>query len=318
MNFWANAKKYLPIFIPFVFVIAIIVIFGTLGKTQKDGSKSLTGEQVHVDPNANYEQQAKDFLAQHGIAITKSGAVEAQKNFESEGGKGRVYSVPISSYDAFRGAVMGNGYDIDNAYGYQCWDGVALLYQQVGRTLSTGGTGAAKGAYTPANGGGDFTLIPASQAERGDIVVFGSGIGRYGHIGFLDGKWGSRISVLGQNQSGNGNGSPFNVVQLSSAYVIGAIRFNPWHVAPTPTPTPTPTPPAPAPRPIPASTPAPSYSSSYTVKKGDTLGGIILKMGWRDQTLYLFGDNGQAQVIADHNGIVNRGIIYPGQIIYKK
>lgn len=30
-----------------------------------------------------------------------------------------LVQVDISTYDAFRGATMGNGYDIDGAYGFQ-------------------------------------------------------------------------------------------------------------------------------------------------------------------------------------------------------
>lgn len=56
---------------------------------------------------------------------------------------------------------------------------------------------------------------------------------------------------------------------------------------------------------------------NYTVKKGDTLGSIALKMGWYINANGLFGDNGYTQKLADKNAIVNRGLIYPGQVIRK-
>lgn len=74
---------------------------------------------------------------------------------------------------------------------------------------------------------------------------------------------------------------------------------------PEPTPTPTPTP-----------APVPVSYDRYTVVKGDTLGGIAKKLGWCNGCV-LFGDNGYTQKLAEKSGIKNRGLIYPGQIIYK-
>lgn len=51
---------------------------------------------------------------------TPKDSVEYHKKWEQEGGRGAAYSVPISSYDAFRAAVVGKGFDIDGAWGYQC------------------------------------------------------------------------------------------------------------------------------------------------------------------------------------------------------
>ena len=50
----------------------------------------------------------------------------------------------------------------------------------------------------------------------------------------------------------------------------------------------------------------------------DTLGGIALKNGWYSGVRGLFGDSGYAQALADKNGIVNRGLIYPGAVITKE
>lgn len=155
--------------------------------------------------------------------------------FEEEGGQGAIYSVSTSSYDAMRNEVIGRGFDIDGYYSFQCWDGAALLWQQLGRNLSTGGTGAAKGCWTHArdiNTGNDFELVANQNAlRRGDVVVFGGG--QYGHIGFVDSVNGDgTINVLGQNQNGNGNGSPFNVIRMSLGNFLGAFRLKKWNVAP--------------------------------------------------------------------------------------
>lgn len=78
-----------------------------------------------------------------------------------------------------------------------------------------------------------------------------------------------------------------------------------------------PTPPQPSPEPAPA--PSPSQDvSEYIVKRGDTLGAILVANGYKGNKL--FGDDGVAQKIAEKNNIPNRGLIYPGQviIIYKE
>lgn len=55
-------------------------------------------------------------------------------------------------------------------------------------------------------------------------------------------------------------------------------------------------------------------TGSYVVRRGDTLGGIALRNGWHG-TSGLFGNSGYTQRLAERNGIVNRGLIYPGQRI---
>lgn len=159
--------------------------------------------------------------------------------FEETGARGFVYNVPINTYSAFKKAVNGNSYDIDNHYGAQCWDGAALLWQQLGKTLSTGGTGAAKGTWTHArthNLGNDFVAVGRSNLRIGDVVVF-DGL-TYGHIGFVDKiNDNDTIDVLGQNQVGNGNGAPFNVITMRTTSILGAFSFKNWrHETTTPTP----------------------------------------------------------------------------------
>jgi hypothetical protein len=89
--------------------------------------------------------------------------------------------------------------------------------------------------------------------------------------------------------------------------VIGYYRPNIYQTTPTPDPEPTPTP---TPEPTPN-----EQVTSYRVLKGDTLGEIALKNGWWTSVKGLFGDNGYAQKLAEKNGIANRGLIFPGQII---
>lgn len=194
--------------------------------------------------------------------FTTKEAVDSHKTFEEAGGQGAAYFVPINSYDDFRNTVNGKAFDIDGAYGAQCWDGAALLWQQLGRSLSTGGIGAAKGTWSvaaarAANAGNDFDLITNfADLKRGDVIVYG--YGQYGHIAFVDQV--SPLRILGQNQTGTGNGAAFNVINAGASGFIGAFRFKRWIVAePAPKPVPTPTPqPTPAPTPTVPNNPQPN------------------------------------------------------------
>lgn len=167
---------------------------------------------------------------------TEEGLAEATKEAEKEdiGGRGKYYPVSIGSYDQFRAQVIGKGFNLDDAYGAQCWDGASLLWQQLGRTLQTG-NGCAYGCWTlkrDANAGSNFELITnKANVKRGDVVVFQGG--QYGHIGFADENYqgGTYIKLLGQNQGGAaypGGGSAFNVINMSMTGFLGAFRFKGW------------------------------------------------------------------------------------------
>ena len=149
------------------------------------------------------------------------------------------YTVDISSYNSFRNQVYGHAYDIDNQYGYQCWDGAALLWQQLGRSLITG-NGAAAGTWDNAqtNAGNDFDLITGIQnVKRGDVVVFGydatyfnailDGNIAAGHIAFADEDYdgSGKLNIMGQNQLGVG---AFSVQRVGVSAFRGAFRLKNW------------------------------------------------------------------------------------------
>lgn len=146
--------------------------------------------------------------------------------------------VNVSSYDAFRKEVNGNGYDVDGSYGNQCYDGAAvMLYSATGRKLSTGGTGAARGCWEVEsarrfNVGSEFELITdKTQIKRGDML-FWSMNSRWGHVAFADADYNGSayLPVLGENQKGNGSGYPFTVVNMNLATFLGAFRYKNWEV----------------------------------------------------------------------------------------
>jgi len=161
-----------------------------------------------------------------GLLVVPPDYIEQKLKDEEIGGIGRVYSVPIGSYDEFRAAVIGKGFDIDGQYGEQCWDGAALLWQQLGLNLYTG-NGLAIGCWDlkrDVNKYDQFDLVAnVADLRRGDVVCM-----RPNHIGFFDGWDGQNMRILGQNQNGTLNGAPFSVVTIARAAFAGAFRYKGW------------------------------------------------------------------------------------------
>ena len=160
----------------------------------------------------------------------------------------------ISSYDTFKSQVLGNGYDVDGYYGYQCWDLGAELWGSTGNYpypyLQTGPQGYVLEAWTVSkavNLGNDFDAIYSiNDVKRGDMLIFGPGGGGYfgvtGHNTFADEDYNGSgwINGMGQNQE---NASPVfgHVTTINRMPVdsfLGAFRYKGWSGGPTP-PTPT-------------------------------------------------------------------------------
>lgn len=166
-------------------------------------------------------------------------------------------TLPVTSYSAWKNAVIGNGYDADGYYGAQCWDLCAEFWWNIGFPQGypiTGPNSYASECWTvnretnkSYNGTQYFDLIyNATDIKRGDVVVFA---GSPGHIGFADSDYtgGTYISILGQNQGSSGTPTPIphpnggttaNVTNLNASSILGAFRYREWGGGPTP-PTPT-------------------------------------------------------------------------------
>ena len=163
--------------------------------------------------------------------------------------------LPISTvtYDSFRQsalnqAALGQGYDVDGYYGYQCWDMAAELWMNLpafsGGTLwpKTGPNGYAEECWTVSrveNAGTDFTLITSiTSLKRGDVIVIGpSAISSTGHIAFCDENYrGSDMYLLGQNQVDPNlvTGHIPTVTEVDISAFLGAFRYNGWTTPPTP------------------------------------------------------------------------------------
>lgn len=215
-----------------------------------------------------------------------------------------------SSPEAFKNDTIGKCIYANNRYGAQCVSLARVFWwSYANRDVSTCGTGMAKGMMNCAdqNAGNDFVVYwkdSYNQIQAGDWLVFDGG--QYGHVGMALGPVSyGYVALLGENQGGRacaGGGAATNIINISIKNLIGFYRPKAY-VKPEPQPEPTPDP-----------EPA---EETYTVVKGDTLGGIARKLGWYTGKK-LFGNDGYAQALAEFNGIKNRGLIYPGQIIKRK
>lgn len=233
-----------------IFALMLLASGVIAGKTiAKLGIKvGLTEDQVKAiqDQAVNTDTDKPLVLKIDGIPMPSEEYLKQKIADEQEGGVGTFYSVPIGSYEAFKSAVNGRGFDIDNYYGWQCWDGAALLWQQLGLSLVTG-NGLAVGTWDlnkDRNKYDKFDLVhDVNSLKPGDVVVM-----RPNHIGFFDGYDGNYMRILGQNQGGavgaNG-GAAFNITRVAKSAFAGAFRYKGWvNNTPAPAPQPVPTTPA--------------------------------------------------------------------------
>ena len=158
----------------------------------------------------------------------------------------RYVEEPHASYQEWRDATLGNGYNVDNSYGNQCWDFCALLWWQYGLRLITrpSGNGIASDCWKisrKANSKPPFISIEGKEnIKRGDVIVWNNTqFNLTGHIAFADEDYNgtNELKCLGQNQ-GQGSAAPSNIKTLSLNNFLGIFRNTDWQHAPTP-PTPT-------------------------------------------------------------------------------
>ena len=163
--------------------------------------------------------------------------------------------VPHSSYNQWRAATLGNGYNVDyyasGGLGNQCWDYCALCYWQYGLTLITkanGGTAYDCWAVSRwANTKPPFiSLTGVQNIKRGDIIITKNPRSETGHICFADENYRTsgnkkKLWCVGQNQRGS-SALPVTRDEVDITYFVGLFRNIMWGSSPEPTPTPTPTP----------------------------------------------------------------------------
>ena len=159
-------------------------------------------------------------------------------------------TVNISSFENFKNAILGNGYDVDGVYGEQCVDLAKLLAGNAGRTSpywKSNPDGYAYEGWTNTssrdyNAGSLFTLVyNKADVKIGDLVVLSNTTSNpYGHIAFATTNWDSNTSsadLLGQNQVNPSAtvGHETTITNVNVTTFLGAFRFIAWQPSP-PTP----------------------------------------------------------------------------------
>ena len=293
-NFIINNLHFLIV----ALVAVICAVFIMNGNKAENGSITLDGQDAKIDEyTEKFIEDANDALYRimNEDAPTDQETIEA--NDKEATGQGAY-----TTLDQVKARRKPDG-DNDGGRGWQCSKYTAYL--------ATGKKdySSAHPDYGPVNGKDVAAyLVKYYGWQYVDKPVEGAiGSGgfntTYGHTAMYLYSTGTNTAMVN-----DANYTPL-AVSTHNMNISGWVWVVPGDYNPTPETTPTPTP-------TPEPSPEPVSSNTYTVRKGDTLGGIAIKMGWCNGCK-LFGDDGYAQKIAEKNGIENRGLIYPNQVIVK-
>ncbi|MGV9002358.1 MAG: LysM peptidoglycan-binding domain-containing protein [Candidatus Saccharimonadaceae bacterium] len=308
-NFLKFIGKNLVAFIVIITLIIVALFAGFAGKNS-DGTRTFNGDSPKYTAvqEQNYcegvKSNDKAIAALSGIDVPQDATSGCNPTDLGQYGSLAYYQVGMASPSEFYNSVNGKGFN--EGYGYQC---VAAFkefqYSLSGKYIAAAG-GGAKGyatQQTQIEPLGFKWFSGTSGIKDGDWAIWTNG--QYGHVAmYYQGKFFSQNQYAADPNVGN----PFNLASVSMNGIAGFYRPNIYKDA-APVDPGTPTNPG-----NPSVTP-PATSSSYTTRKGDTLGGISLGQGWWVGTNGLYGDSGYAQRLADFNGISPRGLIYPNQVI---
>lgn len=155
-------------------------------------------------------------------------------------------NVNVSSYDSFRLAVNGNGFDCDGIAGAQCVDLFLLLNYNLGYNPPYAKAQPDGYAYElwsdptsrAYNKSDKYDLIyRIEDLRRGDMIINGATQDNpYGHNAFCDSNYDvnlSYIPVLGQNQGGTpfpGGGAYADIKNWYLDNFLGAFRLKQWNI----------------------------------------------------------------------------------------
>lgn len=272
-------------------VAVLCAIFLIVGKPAENGSITIDGKDAKIEEyTEKFIENANDALYRimNEDAPTDEETIKANEEATGQGA--------VTTIDQVIARRKPDGFN-DNGKGLQC--------SKYTGYLATGKMeySIAHPDYGPVNGKDVAGWLVRNYGWKYiDTPVKGAiGSGgfntKYGHTAMFLYFTGSNTAMVN-----DANYVPLTVA-THSMNISGWVWVVPGDYNPSPAPTPTPT-------------PEPVSYDSYTVVRGDTLGGIARKMGWYGGNK-LFGDDGYAQKLAEKNGIPNRGLIYPGQVIYK-
>ncbi len=154
--------------------------------------------------------------------------------------------------DQFFSQNDGQGIDLDGAYGNQCVDLINKYVRDVLGISPWGGNAIDKWSNYPTDHFDRIENTPTGVPTEGDIVVWGSKIGQYGHVAIFSKGDANAFDSFDQNWP---IGSVSHFQHHTYNGVLGWLRFK--APVPTPPPAPEPTQPDPIPDPILAPEPDP-------------------------------------------------------------
>lgn len=274
-------------------VAVLCVVFILCGTKSENGSITLDGSDAKIE---EYTEKFIEDANEAMLRLMEKDAPTDEETIKANDGE-EVGLGFYTTIDAVIGRRLPDG-DNDGGRGWQCSKYTAYLATGK-REYSSAHTD-----YGPVNGKDvaawlvkNYGFKYVDKPVKGAIGSGGFNT-QYGHTAMYLYSTGSNTAMVN-----DANYTPLKV-STHNMNISGWVWVVPGSYNPQPAPTPAPT-------------PAPVSYNTYTVRKGDTLGDIARNMGWYTGGK-LFGDDGYAQALADYNGIANRGLIYPGQVIKKK
>lgn len=285
-NFISNNLAFLIV----TFVALLCAIFLICGTKSENGSITLNGKDAQIQEyTEKFIENANDALYRimNEDAPTDEATIKANEEATGQGA--------YTTIDQVLARRLPDG-DTDGGKGWQCSKYTAYL--ATGKREYS----LAHPDYGPVNGKDVASYLVKNYGWKYTDSPVAGAIGSGG----FNTKYGHTVMYLYSTGTNTAMVNDANFVPLTVAThnmnIAGYVWVVPGDYEPTPAPTP-----APQPAPV---------SDAYTVQKGDTLGDIARKLGWYSGDK-LFGDDGYTQKLADYNGIKNRGLIYPNQIIRK-
>lgn len=297
-----------------LFVVAGLAIFAT---PNEDGTRTFDGkgptyteaqQQAACEVRNQVDTEAK---ALSGIDVPQDSTSGCDPTDLPQMGSLTYYKVGMATPAEFVNSVNGRGFN--EGYGLQCVAAFKqFMFSLSGKYVAAAG-GGAKGYATQQaqiEPLGFKWYAGTAGLQDGDWGIWTNG--QYGHVAMrYQGQWFSQNQYAANPNAGNA----FNLANVSNNGLAGYYRPN-IYVKSTPAPNPAPTPsPSPSPTPGTGGNTGASIPNSYVARKGDTLGSIALKNGWYTSTNGLYGNSGYTQRLAEENGILWRGLIYPNQVI---
>ena len=271
-------------------VATLCAIFVLCGTRAENGSITLDGSDAKIE---EYTEKFIEDANEAMLRLVEKDAPTDEETIKANDGE-EVGLGFYTTIDEVIGRRLPDG-DNDGGRGWQCSKYTAYL--ATGKREYS----SAHPDYGPVNGKDVAAWLVKNYGfkyiDQPVAGAIGSGYfnTQYGHTAMYLYSTGSNTAMVN-----DANYTPLKV-STHNMDISGWVWVVPGSYNPQPAPTPTPTP----------------VADTYTVQRGDTLGGIAIKMGWFTGGK-LYGDDGYAQALAAENNIAWRGLIYPGQVIKRK